>query len=88
MRNPEIKDYFAIEFPFSDHLITIDSKDSFVFDFYFLETDDKILITDANRTFDCNVDSFEGNGVFALKRLWATIVAKTLSCNTLISMRL
>ena len=68
IHNPEIKSYFAFEFPFSsDDLITLDSMDSFVFDFYFLETADKIIITDAKRTFDCGVDCFEGNGVLLSK---------------------
>ena len=70
LANPQVKDFFAMEFPSAapEGLVSIDSMDSFVFDFYFLELEDKIIISDAERSFECGVEAFEGNGVLASKR--------------------
>ncbi len=69
INDTEVDDFFAIEFPFTceENLHCIDSLDSFTFDFYFLSLGDKIVITDAERTFECGVEAFEGNGVLAEK---------------------
>ncbi len=83
LNNPKVKDFFAIEFPFNcddKSLVTIDSLDSFVFDFYFLDLDNKIIITDAERTFQCGVEAYEGNGVLADKY---DIVKKYLAKNNI-----
>lgn len=65
VRNPSVKDYFVLNFPFDSgkDLVDIDSLDSFVFDFYFIDYGDKIVIDDACRTFECGVEAYEGNGV-------------------------
>ena len=68
IQNENVKDFFVMEFPSSGenkNLVTIDSCDSFVFDIYFVDYGDKIFLTDAGRTFDCCVEAFEGNQVFA-----------------------
>lgn len=69
INNPKVIDFFTIEFPLDapNGLISIDSLDSFVFDFYFLNLGDSIVISDAGRTFECGVEAFEGNGVLAEK---------------------
>ena len=70
LNNPSVKDFFGINFPSSSPSgkVCIDSLDSFVFDFYFLDLGEQIIITDANRSFDCGVDAFEGNGVLLAHR--------------------
>lgn len=67
LHNEDVKDFFALEFPFDSKtgLVDIDSLDSFVFDFYFVDLGDKIVIDDAGRTFLCGVEAYEGNGVIA-----------------------
>ena len=68
VHNESVKDFFVMEFPSINEnksLVTIDSCDSFVFDIYFVDYGDKIVLTDAGRTFDCCVEAPEGNGVFA-----------------------
>lgn len=67
INNPSVKDFFVLYFPFESHsvLVDIDSLDSFVFEIYFINYGDKIVIHDACRTFDCGADSPEGNGVIA-----------------------
>lgn len=79
-RNPNVKDFFALEFPFDSgkNLVHIDSLDSFVFDFYFLDYGDKIVIDDAERTCYCGVEAPEGNGVLANQK---EIVEKYLTKN-------
>ena len=73
INNPDVKDFFVLNFPFDSNsgLVDVDSLDSFVFDFYFLDYGDKIVIDDARRTFDCGVECYEGNGVI-LKQLELT----------------
>lgn len=80
VQNEKVQDFFVMEFPSSDensNLVTIDSCDSFVFDIYFVDYGDKIILTDAGRTFDCGVEAFEGNEVFAnQKELMTKYLAK------------
>lgn len=71
VQNEKVQDFFVMKFPSNDEnkkLITIDSCDSFVFDIYFVDYSDKIVLTDAGRTFDCCVEAFEGNEVFASQK--------------------
>ena len=67
LHTDDVKDFFALEFPFDSKtgLVDVDSLDSFVFDFYFVDYGDKIVIDDAGRTFLCGVEAYEGNGVIA-----------------------
>ena len=79
LNNPNVKDFFVIEFPCNSNtsLIEIDSLDSFVFDLYFVDYGDKITITDAQRTVDCGVEAYEGNGViFTQKAVTEHYLAK------------
>ncbi|MBE6655575.1 MAG: hypothetical protein E7609_01730 [Ruminococcaceae bacterium] len=70
IHNPDVKDFFVLNFPFDvkSGLVNVDSLDSFVFDFYFVDYGDKIVIDDAERTFDCGVESYEGNGVILAQK--------------------
>ena len=83
LRNPNVKDFFALEFPFDSQtgLVDIDSLDSFVFDFYFVDYGNTVVIDDAGRTFECGVASYEGNGVIANQR---QVTNKYLAKNGLI----
>ena len=80
INNPKVIDFFSIEFPLDapNGLISIESLDSFVFDFYFLKLGESIVISDAGRTFECGVEAFEGNGVLAEK---IDLVCRYLSKN-------
>ncbi len=82
INNPGVKDFFVLNFPFYSNagLVEIDSFDSFVFEFYFIDYGDKIVISDAKRTFDCGVEEYEGNGVILAQK---TVVEKYLLKNGL-----
>ena len=82
INNPGVKDFFVLHFPFDSGsgLVDIDSLDSFVFDFYFVDYGDKIVIDDACRTFDCGVEAYEGNGVIQMQ---ADVTRKYLAKNGL-----
>ncbi len=65
INDPSVKDFFVLHFTLDSHagLVDVNSLDSFVFDFYFIDYGDKIVIDDACRTFECGVEAYEGNGV-------------------------
>ena len=52
--------------PQNPDLYYIDSYDSFVFGIYLVNYGDHIELSDFNRTWECGVEAFEGNGLFAL----------------------
>lgn len=65
-----VKDFFVLEFPHmsNNNLYTIDSNDSFVFDFYFYTYGVTVYISDGGRSFDCGVEAYEGNCALAYHR--------------------
>lgn len=82
LKNPNVKDFFVLEFPYNSNtgLTEIDSLDSFVFDLYFIDYGDKIIITDAQRTVECGVEAYEGNGIIFMQK---AITEKYLAKNGL-----
>ncbi len=63
------KDAFALNFNWNNSenpdLYGIDPYDSFVFSIHCIYYDDRIELTDGNRTWECGVEAYEGTGLFA-----------------------
>lgn len=67
---PKYEDIFYLEFDAGyfnalDDKHYIDPYDSFVFGIQFVNYGDRIEVTDFNRSFECGVEEFEGNGLMA-----------------------
>jgi len=64
------RDGFTVEFDWrrddNPELYGIESYDSFVFGIYCLYYEDKIVLTDLNRSWECGVEAFEGSGLAAV----------------------